>query len=422
MSVKNETPSSNGDGALPSERVSSLNVNPFHTNLIIYHNLSRLAEEQELLLTPFERNIEVWRQLWRVLERSHLIVQIVDARNPLRFRCEDLELYVSDIEGPEGESGSALTGFRRNNLLLINKADLLTNEQRSASANYAAVECVTDAQLVRRQWADYFDQQGVTYAFFSAANATALQKARREIQEAADAALDNPIDDEGDESDEEERETDGQEPRLESPLSDPDSDTDYDETLYYSAEEDPSEDARITVLTVPELEELFIRTAPQHLPRSSAYFMCYILLIVPTAGGSNHPTRLTVGLVGYPNVGKSSTINSLLGEKKVSVSATPGKTKHFQTIHLSPDLVLCDCPGLVFPQFAVQKAELVCDGVLPVDQLRESHGPVALVTKRIGRDVLEATYGLAIRRRGEETGFETDDVSAEDLLIAYAST
>ena len=82
------------------------------------------------MLTPFERNIEVWRQLWRVLERSHLIVQIVDARNPLRFRCEDLESYVLDIEGPEGESGSGLANHRRKNLLLINKADLLTYEQR----------------------------------------------------------------------------------------------------------------------------------------------------------------------------------------------------------------------------------------------------------------------------------------------------
>lgn len=34
--------------------------------------------------------------------------------------------------------------------------------------------------------------------------------------------------------------------------------------------------------------------------------------------------------VGYPNVGKSSTINAILMTKKVSVSATPGKTKHFQ--------------------------------------------------------------------------------------------
>lgn len=81
-----------------------------------------------LLLTPFERNLEVWRQLWRVIERSHLIVQIVDARNPLRFRCEDLETYVAEVEGPEGEQGSG--SGRRKTLLLINKADLLTATQR----------------------------------------------------------------------------------------------------------------------------------------------------------------------------------------------------------------------------------------------------------------------------------------------------
>ena len=34
--------------------------------------------------------------------------------------------------------------------------------------------------------------------------------------------------------------------------------------------------------------------------------------------------------VGYPNVGKSSSINTLLNDKKVPVSATPGRTKHFQ--------------------------------------------------------------------------------------------
>ncbi len=79
-------------------------------------------------MTPFERNLEVWRQLWRVLERSQLLVQIVDARNPLRFRCEDLEDYVVDVEGNEGEAGTG-KGKRRT-LLLINKADLLTRGQR----------------------------------------------------------------------------------------------------------------------------------------------------------------------------------------------------------------------------------------------------------------------------------------------------
>jgi len=88
----------------------------------------RLQEEEKFLLTPFERNIEVWRQLWRVLERSHLVVQIVDARNPLKFRCEDLEFYVQDVEGAEGEAGTG-KGLRKS-LLLINKADLLTATQR----------------------------------------------------------------------------------------------------------------------------------------------------------------------------------------------------------------------------------------------------------------------------------------------------
>ena len=39
--------------------------------------------------------------------------------------------------------------------------------------------------------------------------------------------------------------------------------------------------------------------------------------------------RLNVGMVGYPNVGKSSVINVLMGVKKVGVAALPGKTKHF---------------------------------------------------------------------------------------------
>lgn len=83
-----------------------------------------LEEEQNLILTPFERNLDFWRQLWRVIERSDIVVQIVDARNPLLFRCEDLECYVKTIDD------------NKENVILINKADLLTAEQRSAWAEF----------------------------------------------------------------------------------------------------------------------------------------------------------------------------------------------------------------------------------------------------------------------------------------------
>ena len=82
--------------------------------------------------------------------------------------------------------------------------------------------------------------------------------------------------------------------------------------------------------------------------------------------------------------------------------------------------MLCDCPGLVFPQFATTKADLVCDGVLPIDQLREHSGPVGLIAKRIPQEILEATYGLGIKTRGVEEG-GLGDVTSENFLIAYAS-
>lgn len=60
---------------------------------------------------------------------------------------------------------------------------------------------------------------------------------------------------------------------------------------------------------------------------------------------------LTIGLVGQPNVGKSSLLNALMGTTRVRASKTPGKTKHFQTILWGSkrEIKIVDCPGLVCP-------------------------------------------------------------------------
>lgn len=38
---------------------------------------------------------------------------------------------------------------------------------------------------------------------------------------------------------------------------------------------------------------------------------------------------------------------------QVAVSSHPGRTKHYQTHYMTPLLMLCDCPGLVFPRLDV---------------------------------------------------------------------
>jgi nuclear GTP-binding protein len=59
-------------------------------------------------------------------------------------------------------------------------------------------------------------------------------------------------------------------------------------------------------------------------------------------------TAITVGIIGYPNVGKSSLINSMKRSRAVGVSATAGFTKCMQEIVLDRKIKLIDSPGVVF--------------------------------------------------------------------------
>ncbi|KAK3202535.1 hypothetical protein GRF29_161g1502414 [Pseudopithomyces chartarum] len=334
--------------------------------------LAELQEHNDLLMTPFERNLEVWRQLWRVIERSDLVVQIVDARNPLLFRSEDLETYVKEVDS------------KKNNLLLVNKADMLTLEMRQA-------------------WADYFVEKGINYKFFSAELAKELNEARQ-LEDAEEEDESDDYSDE-DEDAEEESESEGEELAKEAEkvkIQDKQEEKEQQTEEGAAPVELTEEEERVRILTTDELEALFLAHAPE-----------------VDSGPDGQRRKTSIGLVGYPNVGKSSTINALIGAKKVSVSATPGKTKHFQTIHLSDQVILCDCPGLVFPNFATTKGELVCAGVLPIDQLREYTGPAGLVAQRIPQTFLEAIYGMKMHIRPVEEGGNGVPTS-EELLRAYA--
>lgn len=56
---------------------------------------------------------------------------------------------------------------------------------------------------------------------------------------------------------------------------------------------------------------------------------------------------IIVGIIGFPNVGKSSLINSLKRSRVAPIGNTPGLTKSIQEIQLDRDIILLDCPGVI---------------------------------------------------------------------------
>ncbi len=57
--------------------------------------------------------------------------------------------------------------------------------------------------------------------------------------------------------------------------------------------------------------------------------------------------RVKIGVIGYPNVGKSMIINVLKGKHSAPTGSKPGITKSVQWIRISPDIMLFDTPGVV---------------------------------------------------------------------------
>lgn len=145
-------------------------------------------------------------------------------------------------------------------------------------------------------------------------------------------------------------------------------------------------------------------------------------------------TVLRIAFLGFPNVGKSSLINGLVGRKVVSVSRTPGHTRYFQTYFLTPSVKLCDCPGLIFPSLLPRQLQVcgrrgwswvgrrrgwactrcsmlfpqVLAGIYPIAQIQEPYTSVGYLASRIPVQAL-----LHLRHP------EAEDPSAEHPWCAW---
>ncbi|EEY60643.1 guanine nucleotide-binding protein-like 3 [Phytophthora infestans T30-4] len=105
-------------------------------------------------------------------------------------------------------------------------------------------------------------------------------------------------------------------------------------------------------------------------------------------------TAITVGVIGYPNVGKSSVINSLKRSKAASVSSTAGHTKVMQEVHIDSKIKLLDCPGIVFDHS--DSSALLLRNCINTESMADPVGAVQVLLTRCQPEQLAELYQLPV--------------------------
>ncbi|KAL2642357.1 hypothetical protein R1flu_009944 [Riccia fluitans] len=100
---------------------------------------------------------------------------------------------------------------------------------------------------------------------------------------------------------------------------------------------------------------------------------------------------ISVGFVGYPNVGKSSVINTLRTKAVCKVAPIPGETKVWQYITLTKRIFLIDCPGVVY-QSHDNETDIVLKGVVRVGNLDDATEHIGEVLSRVKKEYLTRAY------------------------------
>lgn len=321
----------------------------------------------------FERNLETWRQLWRVIERSDVLVLVADIRYPALHFVPDLYFHVTE-------------DLNKGMILALNKCDLVPLNVLSAWRQHfkeiypklaiAMFSSYPDAKLAPSQHnSELLSKRERRMArsklaawgadeLLSALQSLDLEPKKKMFLEQWRSQLDK-------------QNSDNEHEPNKVPLLSANTEGSSHATNTFIAEytqpAPKKKDLRKRRRGKPAVREVEDGFSDEPVQDRA------IRADNDNIGGEN---MITIGVVGHPNAGKSSLINGIFWKKVVSTSQTPGHTKHLQTMFITDNVQLCDCPGLVFPGLAPRELQILA-GMFPVSQVREPLSVVKYLAERV---------------------------------------
>lgn len=335
--------------------------------------LEGIYDKYSSSLNYFEHNLEVWRELWRTCEISDVLLIIADIRHPMFHFPPALYNYVvNDLKKPL--------------ILVLTKCDLVPKENLIKWRKYfeehfpkLKVSVFCSYQRLNEK-----DEEG---------NIMTMKKKRRArriyrptgVEEILDILNSYKI------------KKRGRTIQVEYKAPNQGSLEDILGSLNDSSEED--EDYASENENIEEERDEILKNLGELELEADDYY----------SENKRERSYITLGLIGNPNVGKSTFINAMKGYRVCSTSRTPGHTKRRQTIFLTEDLMLCDCPGLVFPAVDMPRQLQILCGIFPIAQVREPYSAIKYLAECIP---VEKVYNLE--------PLNDDPWSAWSICEAYA--